>query len=120
MAKKLYEESNISAIATAIRAKNGTQDTYTTAEMAGAIRDIEPELEILSVTSNGTYTPGIGKDGFSQVAVNVPSMQPVLVTKSITANGTYIALDDDSADGYSQVTVNVPGEVLPPASGESF
>lgn len=41
MSKKLYEETNISAIAAAIRAKNGSQDTYTTAEMADAIEDIE-------------------------------------------------------------------------------
>ena len=40
MAKKLYEESNIRAIAEAIRAKNGKTETYTTAQMAGAIADI--------------------------------------------------------------------------------
>ena len=122
MAKKLYEESNISAIAAAIRTKNGSQDTYLVSEMADAIDDIvtEPDLETLLATQNDTYTPSQGKDGFSQVVVNVPSIQPVLITKSITQNGTYIALDDDSADGYSSVTVNVPGEVLPAASGQSF
>jgi hypothetical protein len=40
MAVKLYEESNIAAIAEAIRAKNGTTNTYTTAQMASAIADI--------------------------------------------------------------------------------
>ena len=40
MAKKLYEESNIQAIADAIRTKNGTTTTYTTAEMAAAITAI--------------------------------------------------------------------------------
>lgn len=38
---KLYEESNIQAIADAIRAKNGSTDTYTTSEMAAAIAAIE-------------------------------------------------------------------------------
>ena len=38
---KLYAESNIQAIADAIRAKNGSSDTYTTSEMAAAIEAIE-------------------------------------------------------------------------------
>lgn len=37
MAKKLYEEANIQAIADAIRAKNGLTTTYTVSEMAAAI-----------------------------------------------------------------------------------
>lgn len=37
MAKKIYEESNIAAIAEAIREKTGTEATYTTAEMRGGI-----------------------------------------------------------------------------------
>ena len=37
MAKKLYEESDIQAIADAIREKNGTTNTYTVAEMGGGI-----------------------------------------------------------------------------------
>lgn len=40
MAQKLYEESNIQAIADAIRAKNGLTDTYKTSEMADAIEAI--------------------------------------------------------------------------------
>lgn len=37
MAKKLYEEANIQAIADAIREKNGLTETYRTADMAQAI-----------------------------------------------------------------------------------
>ncbi len=40
MAKKLYEESSIQAIADAIRAKNGTDATYKPGEMAAAIESI--------------------------------------------------------------------------------
>ena len=40
MANKLYEESAIQAIANSIRAKNGSSDTYTVAEMAAAIDEI--------------------------------------------------------------------------------
>ena len=40
MANKLYNDTSVKAIADAIRAKNGKTDTYTVAEMAGAINDI--------------------------------------------------------------------------------
>lgn len=40
MAKVLYEESNIQAIADAIRSKNGTNNTYKTSDMAAAIAAI--------------------------------------------------------------------------------
>lgn len=40
MAKKLYEEASVQAIANAIRAKNGEATTYKVAEMAAAIADI--------------------------------------------------------------------------------
>lgn len=77
MSKKLYEESNIAAIATAIRSKNGSQDTYTTAEMADAIDNIETGgiLVTKSITENGTYNALLddAADGYSQVTVNVPS-----------------------------------------------
>ena len=41
MAQKLYEESNIQAIADAIRGKNGLTNTYKTSEMAAAISAIQ-------------------------------------------------------------------------------
>lgn len=74
MSKKLYEESNISNIANAIRAKNGSQDTYTTAEMAGAISDISSVLVTKTITENGTYIAltDDSADGYSEVSVTVP------------------------------------------------
>lgn len=41
MGNKLYQESSIKAIADAIRAKNGTSDTYKVAEMGDAVRAIQ-------------------------------------------------------------------------------
>lgn len=41
MAKKLYEEASVQAIANAIRAKNGSTATYKVAEMAQAVRSLE-------------------------------------------------------------------------------
>lgn len=60
MAQKLYEESNIQAIADAIRGKNGLTNTYKTSEMAAAITAIEggggdlPE-EALTITGDCSY-----------------------------------------------------------------
>ena len=60
MAQKLYEESNIQAIANAIRGKNGLTNTYKTSEMAAAISAIEsgggdfPE-ELIHYTGDCSY-----------------------------------------------------------------
>lgn len=42
MAKKLYEEASVQAIANAIRTKNGSTATYKIAEMADAVMAIAP------------------------------------------------------------------------------
>lgn len=69
MANKLYNDTSIKAIADAIRAKNGKTDTYTVAEMAGAINDIPAGGGVENVTwhqcpeavrnylNNVTYNP---------------------------------------------------------------
>lgn len=69
MAKKLYEENDIQAIANAIRGKNGSTDTYKVSEMATAIEgipsggnleDFIPE-EAFHITGNCSYRFGFGK-----------------------------------------------------------
>ena len=60
----------------------------------------------LNVSVNGTYTPGEGVDGYSQVVVDVPAPQFVTETLNVSANGTYNP--GQGVDGYSQVNVNVP------------
>lgn len=75
MAKVRVTESSLENIADAIRAKLGVATEYKPGEMAAAIASIptggSAVLEHLSVTQNGTYTPGAGVDGFDQVTVNV-------------------------------------------------
>lgn len=112
MSKKLYEEANISAIASAIRSKNGSSSLYSVEGMAGAILSISanPVLQSVIFTSNGEYEPPSGIDGFDNVIVSVPSSAGVLVSKSISLNGTYNAFLDDNADGYSEVVVSVSSE----------
>ena len=47
MAKKLYEEASVQAIANAIRAKNGEATTYKIGEMAAAVRSIPSKDNIV-------------------------------------------------------------------------
>lgn len=63
----------------------------------------ETVLESLTVTENGTYTPGEGVDGYNEVDVNVT---PQLDSLTVTSNGTYTP--GEGVDGYSEVNVNVP------------
>lgn len=75
MAKKLYEESSVRAIADAIRAKNGSTDTYKIAEMPTAISAIptggsgdSQEDAIIQRTISGAYSNDrittVGKNAF--------------------------------------------------------
>ena len=65
-----------------------------------------PVLEELNATSNGTYTPSDGVDGFNPVNVDV---QPPLQTKAveITANGQSTIEADSGFYGLESVGVNV-------------
>lgn len=121
MAQVLVTESYLDDIADAIRDKTGSEDTYTPAQMAGAIEDIQTADEVVlvskSVTANGTYNPASDSaDGYSGVSVNVPNTYAasdngkVVVnqaltdqtSKSINANGTH----DTTAN--NSVVVDVP------------
>ena len=74
MSRAMITESYLTDIADAIRAKNGSSDTYTPPQMAAAIEAIptggDVDVEALSVTQNGTYTAPTGK-AYSPVTVNV-------------------------------------------------
>ena len=74
---------------------------------------IEPIIEPLEATKNGTYTAPEGVDGYSPVSVNVPIPEGYIVpsgTKTITENGTH------DAKAYESVSVAVPipdGYIVP-------
>lgn len=90
MAKKLYEESSVQAIANAIRAKNGSTATYKIAEMAGAVQaltgaeDVQwhqcPEA-VRNYLANVTYDPSDYSN--SQIANYAPATAVVSNYKPI-------------------------------------
>lgn len=86
MSRALITEGYLTDIADAIRAKNGSSDTYTPPQMAAAIAAIptggDVDVEALSVTANGTYTAPTGK-AYSPVTVNVSGGGSQIETASI-------------------------------------
>lgn len=120
MSKVLVTESSLEDIADAIRAKNGTENTYKPGQMAAAIEALPGPSTLVSksITQNGSYDPeDDGADGYSAVTVDVPNsyaagdegkvvsngalVQQTARASEITANGTYDTTTNDS------VTVNV-------------
>ena len=72
--KYLIEEATLTGIANAIRGKKGTTDLIQVSNLATEISNIQGggTVEELTITSNGTYTPPTGIDGYAPVVVNVP------------------------------------------------
>ena len=119
MSLKTIEDSSLTAIANAIRAKNGGSSGYRPSEMAAAIAAISgATLGTKSVTANGTYAASSDSlDGYSSVTVNVANSygnsdegkvvsSGALVSqtsRTVTVNGTYDTTTND------EVTVNVSG-----------
>lgn len=55
MGQKFYDESDIQAIASALRVKNGSQSTYTVAQMAQAIEDIPTGSAVVTEQTLNLY-----------------------------------------------------------------
>lgn len=124
MANVLVQDTSLQNIADAIRAKNGTQDTYKPSQMADAITNLPNSYTASDVgkvvnrdrqlveqmnaqyTENGTYNTTL----VGEVVVNVPSggSTPTGTKQiSITQNGT--TTEDVSAYANAEITVNVSG-----------
>lgn len=71
----------------------------------GGTEVIEPTIQSLEITKNGTYTAPDGVDGYSPVTVNVPIPDGYIVPSGeleIIENGTH------DVTAYASVNVNVP------------
>ena len=110
MTKVLVTEQYLSDIADAIREKKGVETTYKPGQMADAIGTIhgDPVLETLTATQNNTYTPSTGKDGFSEVVVNVPNSYSASDEGKVVSNGALVAQTSDTktANGTYDTTLN--------------
>lgn len=124
MSQVLVTESYLDDIADAIREKNGSEDTYTPAQMAGAIEDIHTADEVVlvskSVNANGTYNPASDSaDGYSGVTVNVPNSYAAGDEGKVVSNGALVAQSARSSDitenGTYDTTLN--NEVTVDVSG---
>lgn len=66
----------LTALGDAIRGKTELTNKMTIDQMTEAITNLEvnpaPNVEEITITNNGTYTPNEGVDGFNRVVVNVP------------------------------------------------
>ncbi len=109
MADVLIQESSLQAIAAAIRQKNGTQNTYTPAQMgpaAAALSGSTPVLGTKLIDRNGaTYNAADdGLDGYSSITVApLPDITPYSfdLANGYVRNGTfYIGGADDRCDVY--------------------
>lgn len=92
---------------------NGTYDTTLNNQV---VVNVEPDLEDITITQNGTYTHS-GKDGYDEVVVNVPqgitpsgninitNMNQIDVTNYATAQ----VVDSDLVAGNIKKNVNILG-----------
>lgn len=110
MGQVLITKSILTAIANAIRGKNGSSDTYKPDEMATAISNLPAGGTLIekSITENGTYNASSDSaNGYSKVVVNVPSSATGTKQISISANGT--TTHDVASYASAEISVSVSG-----------
>lgn len=69
-------------------------------DASGSGEVVEPVIEALDITENGTYTAAEGVDGYSPITVSVPIPDGYIIpsgTLNITENGTYDVTEKASA-----------------------
>lgn len=113
MAKKLYEEASVQAVANAIRAKNGSTATYKIAEMAGAVQALTGAEDVQWHQCPETvrnYLAGVTYDPADYTVSQIASYAP---GTAVTANTKPIGQTVGSTTYYNQE----PNTKTPFASG---
>lgn len=88
MANRLYNEDSIRDIASAIREKNGTANTYSVAEMGQAIRGIQTEsggitpTGTIQINTNGTHDVTQYASAYVSVPVGITPSGEIEITES--------------------------------------
>lgn len=110
MAKKLYPEEAVQAIADAIRSKNGSSDLYKIGEMAEAIEDIPSggDFDIVGLIDE-SITSAIIPEGTTKIGKYTfcgrTSLASIQIPDSVTSIGAY------AFDSCGLTTVTVPRNV---------
>lgn len=126
MGNVLVKSSSLSAIANAIRNKNGLLDKYKPKDMAKAINDINTGsvpagTKEISVTQNGTITENVSEFASAQITTNVPNSYSASDEGKVVSNGLLVgqtSAEYTSNNTYDttlidEVTVNVSGGITP-------
>lgn len=121
MATRKINDSRLSAIGNAIRAKNGTLELIAIEDMPDAIMDIEtePTIESKNIDANGTYTAPTGVDGFSPVVVNVPNSYSASDEGKVVDNGELVAQTSRTIDENGTYDTTTNNEVVVDVEGGS-
>lgn len=119
MAMKLYSDTDVQAIANAIRSKNGSSDTYKISEMAQAITDLpsggsEPAdtIEIVGPVAKTIYGEGVGSFKFyssdpDYVMTKIGSYEYLIPRQKTLIHSFDLTRGlVDSVDGTSTITLN--------------
>lgn len=126
MANKLYEENDIAAIATAIRAKNGSSNTYTVSQMApainnlpsggggdivnGIIRNYKAATSTIDANTFVEFVNFIGEDNDSQILRNGQSDDAQAVL--IDTNKVFITHKPNGGTGLYCTVCTISGTTI--------
>lgn len=119
MAKKLYEEASVQAIANAIRGKNGLSTTYKIADMAQAITDIPSGSSDTTFWDGGknavligtyTYTLNLANDTTYLSSTPTSTSKTILAASNTTYRKSQTGINLTNYDYIAILDVVIPHE----------